>query len=44
MNSALTPKNIFSKYNKCHIKHMLVMKRPYKRKNVVDIAILLDNN
>lgn len=42
--SILVHKNIFSKYNKCHIKHMLVMKRPYKRKNVVDIAILLDNN
>ena len=29
---------------KFHIKHMLIFKRKTQRKNVVDIAILLDNN
>jgi len=33
-----------SVYNKLHIKHMLIFKRAAKRKNVIDIAILLDSN
>lgn len=33
-----------SVHKKLHIKHMLLFKRPSKRKNVIDIAILLDNN
>ena len=31
-------------HKKLHIKHMLIFKRAAKRKNVIDIAILLDSN
>ena len=43
---ALKTKNIgsFVRWHKFHIKHMLLFKRPGKKKNMVDIAILLDNN
>ena len=34
----------FTRWRKFHIKHMLLFRRPGKRKNIVDVAILLDNN
>ena len=33
-----------SVHSKLHIKHLLIFKRAAKRKNVIDIAILLDSN